>query len=50
MQRIAGTAEPPEPQGDEALAAVSRVGLAVTVERVAAVSYIAAGEPSDDDD
>ena len=39
MQRIAGTAEPPEPQSDEALAAVDRVILAITVERVTAVNY-----------
>jgi PPOX class probable F420-dependent enzyme len=44
MQRIAGTPEPPDPQSDEALAALDRVILAITVERVAAVSYIAAGE------
>jgi hypothetical protein len=50
MQRIAGTPEPPEPQGDEALAAVDRVILAITVERVAAVSYIAPGERGDEHD
>ena len=50
MQRIAGTAEPPEPQSDEALTAVDRVILAITVERVAAVSYIAPGERGDEHD
>jgi PPOX class probable F420-dependent enzyme len=40
MQRIARTPELPEPQTDEALAAVDRVILAITVERVAAVNYI----------
>ncbi len=40
MQRIAGSSEPPEPQSDEALAAVGRVVLAITIERVSAVSYI----------
>lgn len=40
MQRVAGTPDPPEPQTDEALAAVDRVILAITVERVAAVNYI----------
>jgi PPOX class probable F420-dependent enzyme len=49
MQRIAGASEPPEPQSDEALAAVDRVILAITVERVTAVSYLAAGERRDGD-
>jgi PPOX class probable F420-dependent enzyme len=40
MQRIAGTAEPPEPQTDEALAAIDRVILAITVDRVSAVNYV----------
>jgi len=40
MQRIAGTPEPPDPQSDEALAAVDRVILAITIERVSAVNYI----------
>ena len=40
MQRIAGTPEPPEPQTDDALAAVDRVILAITVERVGPVNYI----------
>jgi PPOX class probable F420-dependent enzyme len=48
MQRIAGTPEPPDPQSDEALVALDRVILAITVERVAAVSYIAAGERRDE--
>lgn len=54
MQRIAGMNEPPEPQTDEALAAVDRVILAITVERVSAANYIpaaaTAGEPGDDRD
>ncbi len=40
MQRIAGTDEPPEPQTDSALAAIDRVILAITVERVGPVNYI----------
>lgn len=40
MQRIAGTAERPEPQSDEELAAIDRVVLAISVSRVAAVAYI----------
>jgi hypothetical protein len=40
MLRIAGTPEPPDPQSDEALAAVDRVILAITVDRVSAVNYI----------
>ncbi len=39
MQRIAGTEEPPEAQSDKALAAVDRVILAITVDRVTAVNY-----------
>ena len=50
MQRIAGTPEPPEPQSDEALAAIDRVILAITIERIAAVNYIAAGERGDEHD
>lgn len=40
MQRIAGTDEPPEAQRDEALAAVDRVILAISVERVSAMSHL----------
>lgn len=40
MHRIAGTEEPPEPQSDEALAALDRVILAMTVERVSAVTHM----------
>ena len=40
MQRIAGSAEPPEPMSDEALAEVGRVILAITIERVSAVNYL----------
>jgi PPOX class probable F420-dependent enzyme len=39
-QRMSGTAEPPEPMSDEALAEVGRVILAITVEQVTAASYI----------
>ena len=42
VQRITGADEPPEPQTDEALAAVDRVVLAVTVERVSAVTHLPA--------
>jgi PPOX class probable F420-dependent enzyme len=46
MQRIAGTPEPPEPQSDDALAAIDRVILAITIERVGPVNYIdEAGAP-----
>lgn len=40
MQRIMGLDSPPAPQTDAALAGVGRVILAITIERVAAVSYI----------
>jgi hypothetical protein len=54
MQRIAGMNEPPEPQSDEALAAIDRVILAITVERVSAANYIpaaaTAGEAGDEHD
>ena len=40
MQRITGAAEPPEAQTDEALAAVGRVILALTVEKVSAANYL----------
>jgi PPOX class probable F420-dependent enzyme len=40
MQRIAGADEPPEPQTDEALAAIDRVVLAITVERVSAITHM----------
>jgi PPOX class probable F420-dependent enzyme len=39
-QRISGASEPPEPMSDERLAAVGRVILAVSVERVTAASHI----------
>lgn len=52
MQRIANTAEPPEPMNDKALAEIGRVILAMTVERVTAQSYIPAttqaGEEGDE--
>lgn len=44
MQRIAGADEPPEPQSDEALAAVDRVGLAIAVDRVSAVNHLPVAE------
>jgi PPOX class probable F420-dependent enzyme len=44
MQRIARSDQPPEPLSDEALAEVGRVILAITVERVTAVSYIGQGD------
>jgi PPOX class probable F420-dependent enzyme len=40
MQRIAGADEPLEPRSDEALAEIDRVILAITVERVSAVTHI----------
>jgi PPOX class probable F420-dependent enzyme len=40
IQRIAGGDEPPEPQTDEALAAVDRVILAIAVERVSAITHL----------
>lgn len=40
MQRIGGMPEPPEPQTDDALAAIYRVILAVTIETVTAVNYL----------
>jgi hypothetical protein len=40
MQRIAGLPEPPEAPSDEALAAIDRVILAITVEAVTAVNYL----------
>ncbi len=40
MQRIAAMDEPPEPQSDDALAEIGRVILAITVDRVSAVSHM----------
>lgn len=40
MQRITRAAEPPEPFGDEALAAQGRVILSITVDRVSATNYL----------
>jgi PPOX class probable F420-dependent enzyme len=45
MQKITGSADPPEPQTDEALAAVDRVVMRITVERVSAVNYIEPSQP-----
>lgn len=42
MQRIAGTPEPPPPESDEALAAIDRVILAITIQAVSAVNYLPA--------
>ena len=42
MQNIAGLPEAPDPQTDEALAAIDRVVLAIEVERVSAVSHLPA--------
>jgi PPOX class probable F420-dependent enzyme len=40
MQHISRAAEPPEPMSDEALAAIGRVILAITIDRVTAANYI----------
>jgi hypothetical protein len=40
MQRIRRHGGPPEPQSDEALAEIDRVILAITVERVTAVTHM----------
>jgi PPOX class probable F420-dependent enzyme len=40
MQRIAQSAEPPEPMTDEVLAQAGRVVLAIQVDRVSAASHI----------
>jgi hypothetical protein len=39
-QRFIGSDEPPEAQSDEALAAVGRVILEISIERVTAISYV----------
>jgi PPOX class probable F420-dependent enzyme len=39
-QRITRAAEPPEPMSDDALAAIGRVILAITVHRVSSANYI----------
>jgi PPOX class probable F420-dependent enzyme len=49
MQRIMGADEPPEPQPEEALAAVGRIILAIDIERVGPVTYIEPAEPSEPD-
>jgi PPOX class probable F420-dependent enzyme len=41
-QRMTGSAEPPEPVSEEALAEAGRVVLAIDVERVTAVNYVGA--------
>ena len=40
MQRIAGTEEVPEAETDEALAAIDRVILAISLERVSAITHM----------
>ena len=40
MQKITGSAELPEPQSDDALAAVGRVVMKIAIEQVSAVNYI----------
>ena len=40
MQRIAGTEEVPEVQTDEALAAIDRVILAISLDRVSAITHM----------
>jgi PPOX class probable F420-dependent enzyme len=40
MQRVVNAEERPEPQSDEALAEIDRVILAITVERVSAVTHL----------
>ena len=40
MQRIAGTGEVPEVETDEALAAIDRVILAISLERVSAITHM----------
>jgi PPOX class probable F420-dependent enzyme len=42
VQRIADMPEPPPAQSDEALAAIDRVVLAITIEAVSAVNYLPA--------
>jgi nitroimidazol reductase NimA-like FMN-containing flavoprotein (pyridoxamine 5'-phosphate oxidase superfamily) len=42
VQRIADLSEPPEAHSDEALAAIDRVILAISVEAVTAVNYLTA--------
>jgi PPOX class probable F420-dependent enzyme len=40
VQKITGSAEPPEPQTDDALAAVGRVIMRIAIDSVSAVNYI----------
>jgi PPOX class probable F420-dependent enzyme len=42
MQRVADLPEPPDPQTDDALAAVGRVVLRIAIDRVSAVSHLSA--------
>ena len=44
MQKITGSAEPPERQTDDALAAVGRVIMKIAIQRVSAVNYIGASK------
>jgi Pyridoxamine 5'-phosphate oxidase len=48
VQRVAGSPEPPDAQSDEALAAIDRVILAITVEAVTAVNYLPAATEATD--
>jgi PPOX class probable F420-dependent enzyme len=45
-QRMTQASEPPEPQTDEALAAIDRVVLAKTIEHISAVNYIPTTGPA----
>jgi hypothetical protein len=48
VQRVAGSPGPPDAQSDEALAAIDRVILAITVEAVTAVNYLPAATEAAD--
>jgi PPOX class probable F420-dependent enzyme len=47
MQKITGSDEPPEPQTDEALAAVGRVVMRIAIAQVSAVNYIESSQQDD---
>jgi PPOX class probable F420-dependent enzyme len=47
MQKITGSAEPPDPQTDEALAAIGRVVMRITIEQISAVNYIEPSQPNE---
>jgi PPOX class probable F420-dependent enzyme len=44
MQKITGSAEPTEPQTDEALAAAGRVIMKIAIQQISAVNYIGASK------